>query len=134
MESVNSQVNGKPKTYQHEALVRLFHMGYNCMPVNGKHPPFIKWKHLQEEKHAEGEDYALWHRQFHQRGLLNWGLLTGKKPYSDSPGLVVVDSDDAEGDELVKSRCPDTPVQQRTGKNGFHRVYRRPPVSEVPYI
>jgi len=145
----NSTVNGKtqeenPKKdhrkHQERIILRIFQAGFNVIPVSGKHPPCIPWKEFQTRR-VTPEEIVSWSRgRFAKKDgggtwspdLLNFGLLTGIKPYSDTPGIVVVDSDDLEAEELVKSRCPETPVKQQTGKGGWHRVYRRP--STTDYI
>lgn len=107
-------------------LKTILNAGYNLIPVDGKHPPKIAWKkdyHLDTTR-ITPQQVAEWDAQW--GNSVNWGLLTGSKPYSDAPAIVVVDSDDDEAEQLVKNKCPQTPCMQRTGKGGYHRVYRCP--------
>lgn len=139
----NSNDNGNPQVQKKDFVRRIVSAGYNVIPVKGKHPPLISWKEYQDRQ-VTPEEVVTWGRgefptkdgRTYRVELLNFGLVTGAKPYSDAPGIVVVDSDDGEGDALVTERCPDTPVKQRTGGRGkgWHRIYRRPPVELVPRI
>lgn len=67
--------------------------------------------------------------------IFNFALITGAVPWSnDNPGIIVVDSDDAEAEALVQQNCPPTPMMQVTGSGNKQFVYRRPSVELVPYI
>ncbi len=126
---------------QEDHAKRLYRdMEYNLIPVNGKNPPCVPWKRWATER-VSVEQFVEWSRrrflssQGHlwllaQSAVLNWAIPTGLKPYSDSPALVVVDSDDDEAEALVASRCPTTLAMQRTPGGGWHRVYRRPQAPE----
>jgi hypothetical protein len=128
--------------YQEEVVFRLVESGYNVIPVSGKFPPCLTWKAYQTEKvtHDHVREWAtnrfvgVRKQRYWSARLLNFGLLTGHKPYSSSPGLVVIDSDDDQSEELVRTTCPDTPGKQRTGKGGWHHVYCRPSLDEYVYI
>lgn len=117
---------------------------FNFIPVSGKHPPCEAWKRWQEER-VDIETIRRWHtRDFicedgikHYRkgpeAVINWGIVCGRKPWSESsPGTVVVDSDNEEADKMVCSRCPPTPVAQTTPSGGRHRVYRHPGEGYIP--
>jgi hypothetical protein len=128
---------------QAEILKHLYRLGYNLIPVNGKHPPCVEWKVYQSQR-VTPEEIVTWAntRQFRTKGgdlwrlsddaTLNWALLTGATPYSDAPPLVVADCDDAEAEALAFQRCPPTPARQRTGGGGLHLVYRRPQTGYLP--
>jgi hypothetical protein len=133
-ESNGQQQTKKELPYQLEALTRLNKMGYNLIPLKDKFPPCVKWKQYQTEPITLTE-LVEWQRKFSgdPAYTLNWGLLTGSTPYSNAQPFVVVDADDGEAEELVRARCPVTPVMQRTSR-GLHRVYRRPAEVDVPYI
>jgi hypothetical protein len=117
-------------------------MEYNLIPINGKNPPCVPWKRWESERVSLDLLGEWLRRQFTNssgrqwtlgpEATLNFGVPTGKKPYSPSPALVVVDSDDEVADALVARRCPATPARQRTPGSGWHRVYRRP--AEPDYI
>lgn len=134
----HSENNGKVNSKK-QFVLRIFQAGYNIIPVSGKFPPAIPWKRYQLEA-VTPEEIVEWSKgrfatkdgRTYAPELLNFGLLTGAKPYSDAPALVVIDSDDAEAESIVQARCPETPVRQQTGKGGWHRVYRRP--ANVEYI
>jgi hypothetical protein len=67
--------------------------------------------------------------------ILNFALLTGAAPWAASnPGIVAIDPDDDEAEEVVRRHCPPTPMIQLTGSGHVHRVYRKPRVEDVPYI
>ena len=136
--------NGNKSQEQHpkkDFVLRMVNAGYNVIPISGKHPPCIPWKEFQSRQ-VRPEEIVSWGRDgFVSKDgkpwkpeLLNFGLLTGVKPYSEAPALIVIDTDGEEAEKLVFERCPITPVMQRTGRGGFHRIYRRPPLSEYDYI
>ena len=65
--------------------------------------------------------------------LLNFAVVTGRMPWSKrNPGIVVIDTDDDEAEQLVRERCPDTPMKQMTPSGGVHRIYRMPVVNHLP--
>lgn len=116
-----------------DILGRLYGMDFNLIPMNGKRP-CIEWKVYQTQRVCP-EELKEWMRgQFQSKDgkiwnaeNLNFALLTGSTPWSRiTPGTVVIDTDDEEAEELVRSYCPDTPMMQITGSGGAHRVYRRP--------
>lgn len=117
-----------------EILSRLYGMDFNLIPVNGKHPPCIEWKIYQIQR-VSPEELKEWMRglfpskdgKIWKAENLNFAMLTGFTPWSETnPGTVVIDTDDEEAEELVRSHCPETPMKQITGSGGVHRVYRRP--------
>jgi hypothetical protein len=127
------QVGGSPRQ-QLKILARLHNMGYNVIPVWGKRPGAVKWKPYQTQR-IRMEDHQRWHQDFSgQDRILNWALLTGRKPYTDALAVVVLDADDQEAEELLLSRCPETPAKVRSGRGGnaMHRYYRRP--DNVDYL
>ncbi len=125
MTELEEKRNSNPTT-------RLHNLGYNLIPISGKFPPCIKWKKWQTERVSRGQML-----QWHDEGfttkegkkwrpeILNWGLLTGKKPYSDAPGIVIVDSDDTAAEQLWHKHAPETPAVQIT-RRGKQFLYRRP--------
>jgi hypothetical protein len=135
------QPNSQGQSYKKEFVLRAWGMGYNLIPLSGKFPPCTPWKRYQTER-VTPEGIVAWGKnQFTRKNggtfsvpILNFALLTGVKPYSDAPALVVVDPDNDEAEALVRSRCPETPVRQQTGRGGWHHVYRRPPVEAHAYI
>ena len=128
-------VDQDAKTRRTEIIHRLYGMDFNLIPVNGKNPPCIEWKPYQTRQ-VSHEELKEWMRgrfptkdgsSFWKTENLNFGLITGSTPWSDTnPGTVVIDTDDTEAEELVKKHCPETPMIQITGSGGVHRVYRRP--------
>ncbi len=94
------------------------------MPVTTLHD--WGYRRLFQKKKGRGTALA--------RSNLNWGLPTGHKPYSTSPAIVVIDTDDEEAEKVVAERCPETPVKQKTGSGGWHRIYRRPEKSQMDYV
>lgn len=109
-----------------ECLKCLYRLGFNLIPIGDKTPrvQFLEWT----ERRVDAATLVKWS---HLWPDCNWGLLTGAKPYNDTPGVVIVDCDDQAGVEMAKRRCPDTPVMQRTPGGGVHLVYRRP---DGPYV
>lgn len=131
---------------QQECLQRIYRdLEFNVIPVSGKFPPCESWKRWESERlpvttlcdwgkkrlfqKKNGGRYRLGEDR-----ILNWGLPTGHKPYSRSPAIVVIDTDDEEAERVVSERCPFTPVKQQTGSGGWHRIYRRPEKSQIDYI
>ena len=128
-------VDQEAKKSRTEILSRLYGMDFNLIPVNGKNPPCIEWKPYQTRQVSHEEDKEWMGNRFPSKDgksfwkteNLNFGLITGSTPWSQiNPGTVVIDTDDAEAEELVKKHCPETPMMQITGSGGVHRVYRRP--------
>jgi len=135
-------LDDETKSKRTEIVRRLYGMGFNVIPMNGK-KPCVEWKPYQarqvtadEIKEWMGGRFPTKEGTSHWRAtLLNFALLTGAAPWSDSnPGIVVIDSDDEEADEIVRRCCPPTPMTQVTGRGGLHRLYRRPSIEAVPYI
>jgi hypothetical protein len=116
------------RQYQNESLTRLYDLGYNLIPLNGKMPT-TAWTIYQTNRITETEIIE-WANV--EVDLRNWALLTGLKPYSNAPALIVLDADDSYAFNVIKKYCPTTPVQQRTGKGGYHFVYRRPEGGYIP--
>ena len=118
-----------------EILNRLYSLEFNLIPVNGKNPPCVEWKSYQSQR-VSLEEINQWMnnrflskdgKSFWKAKNLNFGLLTGSTPWSETnPGIVVIDTDDLEAEEIVKNNCPETSMMQITGSGGFHRIYRRP--------
>lgn len=88
-------------------------------PINvGEKSPFFCWKEYQTRKAAPHEIIE-WGLEYPEH---NYGLLTGR-----TAGVVVVEGDDQEAQQLIKERCPDTPMVQRSGSGrGFHYFFRYP--------
>src|SRR5262249_34523197 len=103
LDSNAKQNSDQPASYKSDSLRRLVRSGYNLIPVDGKFPPLGKGKPYQTQKISDDE-YASWYYQYRTKESLNWGLLTGAKPYSDAPAIVVVDSDDDQAtfDKIVE--------------------------------
>jgi len=129
----------RTKTQRTEILSRLYGMDFNLIPVNGKNPPCIEWKSYQTQR-VTPEELKEWmrgrfpakdERTFWKADKLNFALLTGSTPWSvRNPGIVVVDTDDKEAEQLVAKHCPESPMRQITGSGGVHRIYRRPASDE----
>jgi hypothetical protein len=137
-ESGNGQAapgqGGGSRRSQLKIVARLWNMGYNLIPVHGKRPPAVRWARYQTQR-ITPQDLEKWYHEFSRPGQVpNWGLLTGLKPYTDAPAVVVLDTDDQEAEDLLLSRCPDSPAKVRSGRGGnaMHRYYRRP--DDVAYI
>jgi len=127
----NNSVNGTISQEQNGKAKRLLDFGYNLIPLNAKHPPLVKWTKYQT-KRIHFQDFWNWSSNPWNVDILNWGLITGKKEYSDCPAIIVIDTDNEEAEAIVKKLCPDTPVKQKTGSGGTHRIYRRP--ADIAYI
>ena len=113
---------------------------YNLIPLIGKNPRET-WKEYQTEPipvevirrwrdrrfyASDGHEYVLPAKAADQ---LNWGLVTGAKPWDqDGFGLVILDADDPEAQTLVEARCPSTPCWQKSGGEGDRKqfVFRHP--------
>lgn len=134
--STTNLTDERTKSHRTEILLRLYGMDFNLIPMNGK-KPCIPWKPYQQQR-VTVEEIKEWMRgsfprkdgqDFWNAKNLNFALLTGAAPWSTrNPGIVVIDTDDEEAEELVRQHCPDTPMRQVTGSGGVHRVYRRPAV------
>jgi len=135
-------IEERTKTQRTEIVSRLYGMGFNLIPMNGK-KPCIEWKPYQT-KRVTPEEIKEWMSNrfltkdgegFWRAEILNFALVTGAIPWSEViPGVIVMDSDDQQAEALVKQHCPETPMRQRTGSGGAHRIYRRPPVEELLYL
>jgi putative DNA primase/helicase len=135
-------LDDQTKTQRTEILCRLYGMDFNLIPMNGK-KPCVEWKPYQTRQVTAAEIKEWMRGSFPTKDgknlwkakILNFALLTGAAPWSDSnPGIVAIDSDDEQADDLARRHCPPTPMIQLTGSGGGHRVYRRPRVEDVPYI
>jgi P4 family phage/plasmid primase-like protien len=132
------------RTRKHRAQIasRLYNMDFNLVPMNGK-DPCCKWKHLQDRR-VKPEEVKGWMtgrfpskvgRRSWKAKNLNFALVTGAMPWSETnPGIIVVDSDDEEAEELVLNCCEPTPMVQITGSGNKQFVYRRPSVGNVAHI
>ncbi len=128
--------------YRTQIVSRLYHMDFNLVPMNGK-DPCCKWKHLQNRR-VKPEEIKGWMtgrfpskdgRRTWKAKNLNFALVTGAMPWSETnPGIIVVDSDDEEAEELVLNCCEPTPMVQITGSGNKQFVYRRPSVGDVARI
>ena len=125
--------SGTAKSYQKEARGRFYRMGYNLIPMGLEKVPLPKWK-LYQTHRIEIEEIKQWQKSFGTKMSGNWAVLTGHKPYSDIPALIIVDSDDEEAEAYTSQQCPVTPCMQRTPGGGGHRAYRRPSLEAHPYI
>lgn len=65
-------------------------------------------------------------REWRHQGPVQWAVLTGAKPWSSIPGVVVLDADDADAIRLVRTRCPATPMMTSTPSGGMHFFYKHP--------
>ena len=104
-----------------EAFKIITDLGYNLIPSNNK-KALVEWKPWQTEGIPK-ELYKQWVETFRELSL-NWLFLTGAKPYSAAPGLIVLDGDDELGCKLIKAKCPPTRLAVTTSK-GRHFYYRR---------
>jgi len=135
-------LDDQTKSQRTEILVRLYGLDFNLIPMNGK-KPCVEWKAYQTRRVTAAE-IKEWMRGWFptkdgknlwKAKVLNFALLTGAAPWSNTnPGVVVIDPDDDEADEMIRRHCPPTPMIQLTGSGHLHRVYRRPRVEDVPYI
>lgn len=130
------------RNHRTEILLRLYRMEFNVIPSDGKQP-CLKWEHYQTRRVNPKELRQWLSGKFPTRDGLghfrpkihNFEMLTGEVPWSDdNPGIIVVDSDDAEAEELVRERCPSTPMVQITGSGNKQFVYRRPSIEYVAHI
>ena len=135
-------LDDQTKSQRTKILSRLHGLDFNLIPMNGK-KPCVEWKPYQTRRVTAAEIKEWMRGRFPTKDgnnlwratLLNFALLTGAAPWSDdNPGIVVIDPDDEEADEMVRRHCPPTPMLQWTGSGHLHRVYRRPNVEDVPYI
>lgn len=97
-------IEERTKSERTETVSRLYGMGFNLIPMNGK-KPCIEWKPYQSQRAtpAEIKEWMLGRfptkngKNFWKAEILNFALLTGGIPWSDeNPGIVVIDSDDEE--------------------------------------
>ena len=135
-------IEERTKNQRTDVISRLYGMEFNLIPMNGK-KPCIEWKPFQTRRITPAEIKEWMSGRFSTKDgnnswkaeILNFALVTGAVSWSDdNPGIVVIDSDDEEAEALVERCCPDTPMKQRTGSGGGHRIYRRPPNQEIAYI
>ena len=129
----------RSKSQRTDVVRRLYGMGFNLIPMNGKNP-CVEWKRYQTERVTpdqlrewmSGRFPAKNGRRVWKAEKHNFALLTGAIPWSDdNPGIIVMDSDDEEAEELVRQNCPPTPMMQVTGSSNKQQfVYRRPPIDE----
>jgi putative DNA primase/helicase len=118
---------------------RLVALGLNLIPltVGTKKPDGAAlpkgedgrptWRHLQQTRTTDA-DLVAWFGNGIPRDA---GIVLGSVS-----GVVVLDSDNAVAEAWIEGqeawgRLPRTPMQTRT-KDGFHRFYRRPSVTELP--
>ena len=108
------------------ACKTIIRLGYNLIPASIHKKALVKWRAYQEKKVSLSE-YQQWLANPWQVSPINWLILTGYKPYSDAPGLVVVDADDQQAIEVVEARCPPTPLTDRdqSGATVFLSAYPR---------
>jgi len=99
-------------------------------PVNKK--PLEGWKQWQQQR-VEVDTLVRWSRgefmvfggaPWKYSGKLNYAVLTGSKPWSSIPGIIVLDADDDEAQAVVEKYCPPTPLVTKTPRGGVHYVYR----------
>jgi putative DNA primase/helicase len=104
-----------------EVIFRLYEMGFNLIPANGK-KTIVPWKKFQSER-VEPDQMSAWVQQQPD----NFVLLTGEVGWSDvQHGIVVLDADDEEAIALVEQHAPETLMVQNTGNGGKHFVFRHP--------
>ncbi|APZ93335.1 hypothetical protein Fuma_02952 [Fuerstiella marisgermanici] len=135
-------VDESTRNHRTEIVSRLYEMNFNLIPMNGKNP-CVEWNEFQTHR-VTPQDLRKWltgkfptkdGRRIWKARNHNFALLTGAIPWSDdNPGIIVVDSDDEEAEELVRNHCPPTPMMQVTGSGNKQFVYRRPPIEAQPFI
>ena len=93
-------LNERTKNQRTEVISRLYGMGFNLIPMNGK-KPCIEWKPYQTQRVTPAEIKEWMSGRFPTKDgknvwkaeILNFALLTGAIPWSDdNPGVVVIDS------------------------------------------
>ena len=117
--------------------IDFYNAGYNLIPFIEKKcacEPYEYWRTARQSQ----EVILRWlkKRKFQKRDgtfyilpdhvPINFLVMTGFKPATDFPALVMIDTDDAEAEAIVNARCEDTPLKQRTPSGGYHRLYRMP--------
>lgn len=99
--------------------LQLAHLGLSItppIPFGLKYSQGFEWKEYQTHP-ATTSQIIEWGLTFDNR---NYGIITGR-----TSGIVVIDADDIEAQQLVQQRCPDTPIMQMSGR-GQHFIYRYP--------
>ena len=96
------------KNERTEKVVRLYGMEFNLIPMNGK-KPCVEWKPFQTRRVTPPE-IKEWMtgrfptkdgNHFWKADCLNFAVVTGGVPWSDdNPGIVVIDSDDEEAEDV----------------------------------
>lgn len=110
---------------QKRAVIKAFYSaGYNIIPIAADtKKPRVTWADWQA-KRIPVETFCGWTKDFGVRAS-NWAVLCGVKPYADTPGIIVIDADDADAVKWVEANCPATPLRQRTAGGGIHFIFRR---------
>jgi hypothetical protein len=96
-------------------------LGFSQLPLYGKVPAILEWKHLTR-RHPSDEELALWF----QKTRHNVGIICGK-----ISGIAVLDADSPETAERLLRELPKTPMMTETAK-GFHLFYRLHQGQHVP--
>lgn len=95
-------LDDETKFQRTDILIRLYGMGFNLIPMNGK-KPCLEWKVYQTRRVAHEEIRECTRGRFRTKDgknlwraeLLNFALLTGAVPWSSgNPGIIVLDPDD----------------------------------------
>ena len=98
-------------------LGALLALNFSVIPIRPKDKiAAIPWKSYQTE-HSTHQELEEWFANGHD---YNPGIVTGA-----ISGIVVVDTDTAEGEQWAAEHLPDTPLKVRTAR-GIHRYYRHP--------
>lgn len=118
-----NSLNNEENPDRLEVVIRLYEMGFNLLPAKGSEKrPTVRYKKYQTER-VEHEVLSGWLKKFRPQNLV---LMTGATPWTDlQNGIVVLDADDEESEQLILNRVPPTPMMQTSGK-GKHFVFRHP--------
>ncbi len=96
---------------------------FNISPIcKTTKKPTVLWSQWQKER-IPVATLCHWSKLFPG---CNWAVICGAKPWSQQPGIVIVDADDGEAIALVRDRCPPTPLITTSPRGGEHHIYRYP--------
>jgi len=96
-------------------------LGFSELPLYGKLPAILEWKHLTKRRPTE-EELVLWFRKTRH----NIGIICGR-----ISRIAVLDADSQELAERLLRELPETPMMTKTAK-GLHFFYRLKDGQHVP--
>lgn len=123
---------GKNKKQHLQAIYR--DLEFNVIPIRSDtKKPAEDWKPWQAERvpvntlvRWSGGNFIGDNGAWKFTGCLNWAVLTGAKPWTSIPGIVVLDADDVAAMKLVEQNCTATELKTSTPGGGMHYIYRHP--------